>query len=326
MQNYTGRQCPSISASFWMNTSPLIQSDWAGKVVLIDFWDYTCMDCVRALPIVNRWYRQYRDRGVIVLGVHASEFSFGRNPRNVENALRDYGIGYPVILDADYGVWNLFGAVQRPRKILVDRGNVVQYDSSGPSPLEPCEHVLRKSLLGEEEAPGEEAHFTRVLPRDERGDGKRFLQVYTGYEKGAIGNAGQNTRNKELVYRDNGSGHIHTVYAEGLWRWNDERIEHVTDTEQEDYIRMAFDGESVFAVCVPEDRAAVPVYVSVDDDTVGEENKGADILYDKQGRSYLWVDEPRIYHILRYDSAMRRTVRLIVARRGLGIYRFIVER
>ena len=89
----------------WINSEPLTLSDLRGNVVLLDFWTYTCVNCIRTFPHLKRWHDQYADDGLVVLGIHTPEFEFEKDPTNVRQATKDYGITWPVALDNDYVTW-----------------------------------------------------------------------------------------------------------------------------------------------------------------------------------------------------------------------------
>ena len=99
-------QLPSLNGAVqWLNSPPLTAQSLRGKVVLIDFWTYSCINCLRSLPYVKAWAQKYKDQGLVVIGVHAPEFAFERNIDNVKKATHDLGIDYPVAVDNNYAIW-----------------------------------------------------------------------------------------------------------------------------------------------------------------------------------------------------------------------------
>jgi cytochrome c biogenesis protein CcdA/thiol-disulfide isomerase/thioredoxin len=134
--------------SRWINSEPLTLKKLRGKVVLVDFWTYSCINCLRTLPHVKAWYRAYRARGLVVLGVHTPEFAFEHVPSNVEGAVHRLGIEYPVALDNDYGTWNAFQNQYWPAKYLIDRRGHLRYYHFGEGEYDTTEARIR-SLLGE---------------------------------------------------------------------------------------------------------------------------------------------------------------------------------
>jgi cytochrome c biogenesis protein CcdA/thiol-disulfide isomerase/thioredoxin len=136
----------------WLNSDPLTLDALRGKVVLIDFWTYSCINCLRTLPYVERWYETYRAAGLVVVGVHTPEFAFERVPSNVERAVRSLGLRYPVALDNGYGTWTAWGNRYWPAKYLIDRQGHVRYAHFGEGDYQRSEDVIR-ALLAEKTLP-----------------------------------------------------------------------------------------------------------------------------------------------------------------------------
>ena len=112
---------PSLGgATSWLNSPPLTAEMLRGKVVLVDFWTYSCINCLRSLPYVKAWYAKYKDHGLVVIGVHAPEFAFEKDPDNVRKAVRDLGVQYPVALDNDYAIWRGFDNHYWPAHYFID--------------------------------------------------------------------------------------------------------------------------------------------------------------------------------------------------------------
>jgi thiol-disulfide isomerase/thioredoxin len=120
--------------------------------VLIDFWTYSCVNCIRTLPYVKRWYETYRDAGLVVVGVHTPEFAFEHVPSNVKGAVESFGIDYPVALDNDYGTWTAWGNRYWPAEYYIDRQGHVRYAHFGEGDYAGTENVIR-TLLAEKNLP-----------------------------------------------------------------------------------------------------------------------------------------------------------------------------
>jgi cytochrome c biogenesis protein CcdA/thiol-disulfide isomerase/thioredoxin len=136
----------------WLNSRPLTLASLRGKVVLIDFWTYSCINCLRTLPYVKRWADTYRRAGLVVVGVHTPEFAFEHVPANVERAVRSLGVRYPVVLDNSYGTWGAWGNQYWPAKYFVDRQGHVRYAHFGEGEYQRSEDVIR-TLLAEKALP-----------------------------------------------------------------------------------------------------------------------------------------------------------------------------
>jgi thiol-disulfide isomerase/thioredoxin len=136
----------------WLNSKPLTLASLRGKVVLIDFWTYSCINCLRTLPYVKRWADTYRAAGLMVVGVHTPEFAFEHVPANVERAVNSLGVRYPVALDNDYGTWSAWGNQYWPAKYFVDRQGHVRFAHFGEGEYQHSEDVIR-TLLAEKALP-----------------------------------------------------------------------------------------------------------------------------------------------------------------------------
>ncbi len=133
--------------SQWLNSSPLKLADLKGKVVLVQFWTFSCINCQRTLPYIVRWHRQYENQGLKVIGVHTPEFGFERDANNVKQALQKNKITYPVPLDNAYKTWNAYSNQYWPNLYLADRQGVLRYGHSGEGAYDTTEQTIRR-LLG----------------------------------------------------------------------------------------------------------------------------------------------------------------------------------
>ena len=131
----------------WLNSDrPLTMRELRGKIVLIDFWTYTCINCIRTLPFVTRWYEKYKDKGFVVVGVHTPEFEFEKNTNNVLGAIKQYNITYPVAQDNDYKTWRAYDNHYWPAKYLIDVKGNIRYTHFGEGEYEETEMHI-KTLL-----------------------------------------------------------------------------------------------------------------------------------------------------------------------------------
>jgi thiol-disulfide isomerase/thioredoxin len=139
---------PSLDgATGWLNTVPLIRGDLRGKVVLVNFWTYTCINWLRQLPYVRSWAERYAGAGLVVLGVHTPEFGFEHDVDNVRRAVKDMRVGWPVALDSGYAIWRAFGNHYWPALYFVDREGEIRHHAFGEGDYERSETTLRR-LLG----------------------------------------------------------------------------------------------------------------------------------------------------------------------------------
>lgn len=146
-KNY--KLAPEISSpDGFVNTDgkPITLTELRGKVVLLDIWTYSCINCQRTIPYLNDWYKKYKDQGFEIVGLHTPEFAFERLLPNVEKATRQFGIEYPVVLDNDYSTWNAYGNLYWPRKYLIDPDGYIIYDHVGEGGYEETEQEIQKAL------------------------------------------------------------------------------------------------------------------------------------------------------------------------------------
>ena len=130
----------------WLNSEPLEREDLRGKVVLVDFWTYSCINCIRALPFVKAWHEKYRDQGLVVIGVHAPEFAFEKDLGNVRREVAELGIQYPVAVDNDYAVWRAFANQYWPAHYFIDAMGNIRHEHFGEGEYEASERVIQQLL------------------------------------------------------------------------------------------------------------------------------------------------------------------------------------
>jgi thiol-disulfide isomerase/thioredoxin len=134
----------------WHNSEPLSLSQLRGKVVLVDFWTYTCINCINTLPYVKAWHQKYKDQGLVVVGVHTPEYPFERNVDNVKTAIRRFNITYPVAQDNRYTTWNAYNNRYWPAFYLIDKTGQIVYSHFGEGKYEETEAKI-KALLAQKE-------------------------------------------------------------------------------------------------------------------------------------------------------------------------------
>ena len=130
----------------WFNGPALSLAQLHGQVVLVDFWTFACINCLRTLPHVNRWAAAYRDQGLVVVGVHTPEFAFERTPTSVQTAMRRHGVKHPVALDNDYATWKAYGNQYWPAHYLIDGRGRIRYRHFGEGDYDRTEAAIRTLL------------------------------------------------------------------------------------------------------------------------------------------------------------------------------------
>lgn len=178
---------PSLAgANEWINSPPLTPASLRGKVVLVDFWTYSCINCLRSLPYVRAWAEKYRDQGLVVIGVHTPEFAFEKDPANVRKAVRDLGIAYPVAIDNDHGVWRAFRNRYWPAHYFIDGKGRVRYHHFGEGDYAQSERVIQRLLAENGSAVGNvgTVNVSAAGAGAAAGKGKaRSPETYLGYGK-----------------------------------------------------------------------------------------------------------------------------------------------
>jgi cytochrome c biogenesis protein CcdA/thiol-disulfide isomerase/thioredoxin len=140
-------EMPSLSgATAWLNSPALSPEELHGKIVVVDFWTYSCINCLRALPYVKTWYAKYKDHGLVVIGVHAPEFAFEKDPANVRRAVGELGITYPVALDNSYAIWQGFNNQYWPAHYFIDAAGHIRAHHFGEGNYEESEQTIRELL------------------------------------------------------------------------------------------------------------------------------------------------------------------------------------
>jgi thiol-disulfide isomerase/thioredoxin len=130
----------------WLNSPPLTMPQLRGKVVLVDFWTYTCINCIRTLPYVRSWYDKYKNQGLVVVGVHTPEYPFERSTDNVTAALKRFDIRYPVAQDNRYGTWDAYRNQYWPATYLIDKSGKIVYTHFGEGQYDETEAMIRRLL------------------------------------------------------------------------------------------------------------------------------------------------------------------------------------
>ena len=152
-----------LGATGWINSQPLTPASLRGKVVLIDFWTYTCVNWRRTLPYVRAWADKYRDRGLVVIGVHTPEFSFEHNIDNIRWAIKDMKIDFPIAIDSDYAIWNAFNNEYWPALYFIDAKGHIRHHQFGEGEYQQSEAVIQQ-LLGEAGSSGFDREPVSVDP------------------------------------------------------------------------------------------------------------------------------------------------------------------
>ncbi len=141
-----GMPAPEISGHSWLNSEPLVLAELKGKVVLLEFWTFGCYNCRNVEPYIKTWYQKYGDKGLVVIGVHAPEFSYERVLKNVQSYVREHAIQYPIAIDNDFNTWNRYNNRYWPAMYLIDKRGVIRYLRVGEGGYQQTEQQIRALL------------------------------------------------------------------------------------------------------------------------------------------------------------------------------------
>ncbi len=280
----------------WLNLNglpPPHMKDMRGKhVVLVDFWTYSCVNCIRTLPHLKRWHEKYAKAGLVIVGVHTPEFEFEKDRTNIQAALKRFEIPYPVALDSDYQIWSLYSNNVWPRKFLMDKDGQMVYDHAGEGNYRETEEQIQKALL--------DLNPKLKLPLlegGEKGSGNVCLPVtgetYLGAMRGHPGRAWR---------------------VEGEWRAYSEYVEHMQHTERfEDFLALTFEAGEVNLVT--EARTERPAKLRIE--------LGGKLVQE------LEVHEPKMYNLFKeggdhnaHGAFPKRELKIFVKDAGVRMYAF----
>jgi thiol-disulfide isomerase/thioredoxin len=270
-------------APAWLNSEPLTAEGLRGRVVLVDFWTYSCVNWLRTLPYVSAWHERYRDRGLAVVGVHAPEFGFEHDLDNVRRAVRELGVGYRVVIDNDFAIWRSFDNHYRPAVYLVDRDGQVRFHHFGEGAYEEIELAIQQLVGVDEETVRVDAGGVAEAAD---WDTLQSPETYVGYARGERRTDG---RADELALND--------WALVGEWSVGEESA---VLQAAGGSIAYRFQARDLNLVLAPSDASApVRFAVRVDGQPPGDAH-GLDV--DESGGGA--ITEPRMYQLVRQRGAI----------------------
>ena len=279
----------------YLNTDEGLQlKSLRGKVVLVDFWTYTCINCLRTLPHLIDWDKKYRDQGLIIIGVHTPEFEFEKKRENVEMAIEKYGIKYAVVQDNDYATWRAFRNRYWPHKYLIDAEGYIRYDHIGEGGYEETEIKIQELLAEIGSKVSGVSIIEDTTPRQ-----RNTPELYAGY-KFALPR-GQNIGNEEglqtekvVEYELPERLQKDTLYLQGSWKSNSDNVEAISDITS---LFLDFTAGSVNIVADSLNDISLRVDVLIDGNSISSAQAGTDVQFDN-GNGFIVVNEPRLYNII----------------------------
>jgi thiol-disulfide isomerase/thioredoxin len=303
--------------SNYINSEEFKISDLKGKVVVVDFWTYSCINCIRTIPYLNAWYEKYADQGLVIVGVHTPEFDFEKNPSNVEAAVKKFGIKYPVVQDNDRATWDAYQNRYWPRKYILDDEGYVRFDHIGEGGYAETERIIQ-ALLQERAANAGQAikiDSSTVNPSAQSVD---FGQVntpelYFGYDfaRTPLGNPEGFNPQQTVTYSISDSQKFkpNTIYLSGKWLNNADNMQLQGSGGK---IILDYSAKSVNIVA----GGKGTLYVSEDEQALSA--KGADV--EKDGS--VTIDGQRLYNLVSHNNYGRHQLVIDATGNDFQIYTF----
>lgn len=320
------KRAPEFAPSRWLNTEhPLEMHNLRGQAVLLDIWDYTSIHCLRTLPYVQAWNRRYTAKGLVVIGIHAPEFAFGREQSQVELAVRELSIDYPVLLDNDFKTWQVYENRFWPAKYLIDQDGFIRGVFYGAGQYAEIEHTIQDLLREIDSNVDLPPVMSPLRPEDypeTHPDATQYLRG--GLRYGALGNPEGYAGGVPMLYSLPNNRQHGSFYVAGAWKADTQYL--MYQGNNEGIIFVPYEAAEVNAVLSPHadavERMLHPEPVSVeiwqDDRPLETDQRGTDVTDD--GR--LLVTRPRMYNLIRNSRHERHELTLRVRHPGFALYTF----
>jgi thiol-disulfide isomerase/thioredoxin len=304
----------------WLNSPPLNMRQLRGRAVLVDFWDYTCVNCIRTLPYIQAWHERYQELGLTVIGVHTPEFTFAQYESNVERGVRELGLTYPIVIDSDFELFKLFANRAWPSKYLIDKDGYLRYMHMGEGAYSETETVIHELLS--------EINPHLSLPpllspvRAEDGPGAVCYiatpELYLGHRRGRIANESGFLEDRTADYSFTGEPQEHIFQAEGKWHSTAEYFE--AAGHGKDRVILKYAAASVNLVLSSNRTPSAEVSIRQDGLPLSAANSTSDTRV-RDGETCVTVDRPRMYALVDNRGFGEHTLALTFAP-GVAAYAF----
>ena len=308
----------------WLNSAPLSFRQLRGRAVLVDFWDYTCVNCIRTLPYVKAWQERYHDVGLTVIGIHTPEFTFAQYELNVERGVREFGLTYPIVIDSNYEIWKAFANRGWPSKYLLDKDGYLRFAHTGEGAYRECEEVIQELLreidpdvlLPEFLAPvrGEDVLGAICYPPTP--------ELYLGHRRGRIGNAGGFKEDQVAEYEFAGELEENCFYASGTWPSTAEYFE--SAGEGAHHLILRYSASAVNLVMASPRGPSCEVIIRQDGRPLTHEQATTDTQFHTirgQQESLILVQQPRMHFLVDNHEFGEHMLELICPK-GLAAFAF----
>jgi cytochrome c biogenesis protein CcdA/thiol-disulfide isomerase/thioredoxin len=299
---------PSITGiEAWINSRPLQINDLKGKVVLVDFWTYSCINCVRTLPYLKAWYQKYHDKGLVIIGVHTPEFDFEKNLDNVKKAVVRDEIKYPVALDNHFVTWRNFNNQSWPAHYLIGKNGYVIYTHFGEGEYDVTENNIRY-LLGMKKLVATKKTIEEPLSENET------PETYLGYSRAEHFSSPQAVKkNQSTEYSFPKELNQHNWALQGHWKIMPDRI---ISAEKNAEIEINFHARNVYIVMGNTTNKTINVALLLNGKKILVE-KGKDVV-----NSNIKVDKHTLYQAIALNKPKNAILKLITSSPGLEVYTF----
>ncbi|MGH7738302.1 MAG: redoxin family protein [Candidatus Tyrphobacter sp.] len=308
-------------ATGWVNGAPLTPDDLRGKTVLVDFFEYTCINCLRTLPYLKEWYKRYHKYGFEIVSVQTPEFGFSGDRANVEAAARRLGITWPIAIDANNAIWNRYHNDVWPHEFLFAPNEQLIESFEGEGGYQQTEDRIQRIL----KVGHPDIHLPALmalLPQDSYDKPGAVCYPKTAeiiFYRNPVANPASGDRARDLLYRDDaGDPTDGAIYLQGRWRLTHDAA---ISGSGDGYVALRYHAIQVEVVMRPIDGNPIRVTVTQDGRPVARDDAGPDLRYDANGSSYVDVNAPRAYDVImnaRYSPGTE--LRLSPQAAGLGIY------
>jgi len=288
------------------------------KVILVDFWTYSCINCQRTTPYLNAWYEKYKDKGFVIIGVHTPEFEFEKDYNNVKTAVEKFGIKFPVVLDNDYSTWTAYKNRYWPRKYLIDIDGYITYDHIGEGGYEETEQKIQEALSERIAVLGEsgtiDQSVTKEIPVQ---GGARSPETYFGASRNQFfGNGKSGVVGDQKGLTISSQLNLNTLYLSGDWNITNEFAQNNSLNAK---IIYRYSAKDVFLVSEADSETVVEVLR--DGKPLGAE-AGADIVKTSDGKTVVKIKEARLYKIIQGSQSETHTLEFIIQKAGLKAFAF----
>ena len=312
------RKSPHLQGiSGYINTSQQeMDKQLEGKVVLYDFWTYSCINCIRTIPHLTAWDEKYSDEGLVILGIHSPEFEFEKKYENVVFATEKFGIKYPVIQDNDKEIWNDFQNRYWPRKYIADHEGYIRFDHIGEGAYKETEEVIQLLLKERANAIGSTIEEKELVNLDEFEHATfRTPELYFGYKfaegRNQLGSQEGFSKNNIVNYQLPDQFKQHYFYMDGMWENNKDGMKLAGDSGK---IVLNFNAKQVNIVA---DGNTV-LEILYDGNIIPIDSRG----YDINSNGEVIISEPRLYNLIELDQEGPHEIIIKVAEPNFEIFTF----